>query len=95
MAREQDLQWLTQPPAPGEVRLHVALGEGAQLSPEMHDALERLVRAVQAEQQDVQGFGAALPTPSSPGGLDFSSLKISSLKIQQPLSFSYKFQHKF
>src|SRR5438046_10703823 len=39
----EDLRWLLEPPAPGEVHLHVAVGEGAQLTPELQEALEQLL----------------------------------------------------
>jgi hypothetical protein len=80
MAREgseaQDLQWLTQPAAPGVVHLHVAIGEGAQLSPEVQAALQQLVQAVQTQQTDVAGYaggpGTFHMTPNFHGPASFS-----------------------
>jgi hypothetical protein len=66
----------------------VAVGEGAQVSQEMRDALEQLVRAVQAEQGDVQGFAAQ----NLPGG--FSWGMDTAVKFQTPGpggGHSYKF----
>ena len=47
-------EWLVAPPAAGEVRLTVELGEGAQLSAEATEALERLVSEI--EDAEVTGF---------------------------------------
>ena len=47
-------EWLVAPPAAGEIRLTVELGEGAQLSPEATEALERLVSEI--EDAEVSGF---------------------------------------
>jgi hypothetical protein len=52
-ASRLDLQWLLSPPAPGEVQIHVAIGEGTELTPEIQQALERLVGAIHG--QDVTG----------------------------------------
>jgi hypothetical protein len=96
MAREgseaQDLQWLTQPAAPGVVHLHVAIGEGAQLSPEVQAALSQLVQAVRTQQGDVAGYGGTAPTPiPAPGPGTFG---MSTVKFQGPSSYSVKFQAK-
>jgi hypothetical protein len=41
-----DLRWLLEPPAPGKVHLHIAVGEGVELSPEVQRAIEGLARAL-------------------------------------------------
>jgi hypothetical protein len=51
-----ELGWLLEPPASGELKLHVAVGEGA-LTPTVELALERLVSALY--NQDVAGFVAS------------------------------------
>jgi hypothetical protein len=53
-----DLRWLLEPPAPGELRFAMDFGEGAELTPEMREAFEGLLRAFDAE---VEGY-----TPSCP-----------------------------
>jgi len=47
-------EWLLEPPEAGEVRLMVELGEGAELSPEAQDSLERLMSAL--HDAEVSGF---------------------------------------
>jgi hypothetical protein len=56
-SRAEDLRWLLEPPPPGAGHVHVAVGEGAELTAEVRAALEQLVRALHS--QDVQGFGKA------------------------------------
>lgn len=51
--------WLLEPPRPGEVRLHVAIGDDTQLSPEVRSALEALVG--QVHEAEVEGFGVKAP----------------------------------
>jgi hypothetical protein len=48
-----DLRWLLSPPAPGETRIHLAVGEGTELTPALREAIERLIDAFNG--QDVQG----------------------------------------
>src|SRR5437762_814243 len=50
---EDEARWL-RPPEPGEVRIHIAVGEGAELTPEVRRAIDELGRALQAE--EVEGF---------------------------------------
>jgi hypothetical protein len=56
-ARSGNLRWLLQPPAAGEIHLHVAVGEGAELTPQLRAALEDLISTLQ--QADVQGFASS------------------------------------
>ena len=51
-----DLRWLLQPPQPGQIHLHVAVGEGTQLSPELQEALEQLLRTLQETEADVSAY---------------------------------------
>jgi hypothetical protein len=48
--------WLLEPPAAGEVHLHISIGEGTELTPEIQAALDQLMAAV--HQEDVAGFAA-------------------------------------
>lgn len=52
----EDLRWLLEPPAPGEVHVHVAVGEGAQLTPEVREAIEQLLTRLHEAESDVSGF---------------------------------------
>jgi hypothetical protein len=56
---DEGLRWLLAPPAAGEVHLHIAIGEGTELTPEVQAALDQLMAAVQ--QEDVAGFAACWP----------------------------------
>jgi hypothetical protein len=53
---QEDLRWLLEPPAPGAIKLYIAVGEGTELTPEARDAIETLTRML--EEQDTQGFAA-------------------------------------
>lgn len=52
----EGLRWLLEPPAAGELHLHVAVGEGTELTPQLRAALEQLMSTLQ--QADVQGYMA-------------------------------------
>ena len=52
----EDLRWLLEPPAPGEVHLHVAVGEGAQLTPELQEALEQLLSRLHETEFEVSSY---------------------------------------
>lgn len=47
-------EWLVEPPAAGEIRVLVELGEGAQLSPEATASLEQLASAI--NDAEVSGY---------------------------------------
>ena len=47
-------RWLQEPPGTGEVRIHIAVDEAAELTPELRGAIEEVVRALQ--EQEVQGY---------------------------------------
>jgi hypothetical protein len=46
--------WVLKPPGPGEVHLHIAVGDGVEMTGEVRQAIERLLDALQ--QEEVQGF---------------------------------------
>jgi hypothetical protein len=50
--------WLLEPLRSGEVRVQVHIDEGAKLSPELRDALERLGRALQED--EIRGYALSL-----------------------------------
>jgi hypothetical protein len=52
-AESDGVRWL-QPPAAGEVQVRIAVGEGAELTPQVQAALEQLMGTLQ--QADVAGF---------------------------------------
>jgi len=51
----EGIRWVLQPP-PGKVYMHVAIGQGAQLTPRVEAALEQLIRRLQ--QADVEGVAS-------------------------------------
>jgi hypothetical protein len=54
-------RWLLEPPKPGEIRFNLAIGEGQQLTPEVQEALDRLLVALDFEPiGDVQGYAGGL-----------------------------------
>jgi hypothetical protein len=52
--RAEALRWLLEPPASREVHLYVDVGRETELTPEVREALNALVRALEGE--DVAGF---------------------------------------
>jgi len=54
-------RWLLEPPRANEVQIHVATGEGAQVSPEIVQDLERLISRLQSADADVEGFRTLPP----------------------------------
>lgn len=54
---------------PGRVLVNVAVAEDAELTPALRDALEGLVRALEAEASaEVEGFGRKCPAQCKPPG---------------------------
>jgi hypothetical protein len=51
---EEDRSWLLEPPAAGDMHVHVELGEGVELDESLREALEGVVRAFY--QGEVSGF---------------------------------------
>jgi hypothetical protein len=56
--RAEEARWLLEPPGPGEVHVHVAVGDDARLTPELREALDRVLSLLQT--QDVSGFNIDL-----------------------------------
>src|SRR5262249_45450741 len=50
----EDLRWLLEPPAPGEVHVHVAVGEGTRLSPGLREALEQLLSRLHEAESETE-----------------------------------------
>jgi hypothetical protein len=58
-------QWLLEPPAAGEVHLHVELGEGAELDEPQRNAVETLITSLYGS--EVSGFAFGDCTVNPPG----------------------------
>jgi len=56
--RPEEAGWLLEPPGHGEIHLHVAVGDGARLTPELRDALDRVLGLLQTE--EVRGYNIDL-----------------------------------
>jgi hypothetical protein len=54
MSEADRSRWLLQPPAAGEIQIRIAVGEGAELTPQVQAALEQFMGTLQ--QADVAGF---------------------------------------
>jgi hypothetical protein len=61
----QDLRWLLEPPAPGAVQIHIAVGEGTELTPEAREAIDNLLRMFQASETEGYAAGPRLTMASS------------------------------
>lgn len=48
-------RWVVDPPRPGEVSLHMAFGEGVDLTDEQKAAVSELLRALEARDPEVTG----------------------------------------
>jgi hypothetical protein len=55
-AGDEGTRWLLQPPSAGELHVHVAVGEGTELTPRLKAALDQLVAALY--QEEVAGYAA-------------------------------------
>ncbi len=56
---ETNNDWLLQPPRPGEVHIHVAVGEEIEVSPEVRERIEELMASL--VQSEVSGFAVKCP----------------------------------
>jgi hypothetical protein len=54
----QERQWVVEPPAPGEVRLFVATGDGVDLTDEQQAAISALVETFEASDPEVMGLAS-------------------------------------
>jgi hypothetical protein len=50
----ESARWLLDPPAAGEVKVHLAIGDGYEITDEVNAAIEALLQALQTE--EVEGF---------------------------------------
>jgi hypothetical protein len=53
--REEELRWLLEPAEPGTIHFHIDIGEGAELTPEARQAIDRFIAAIYPD-PDVSGF---------------------------------------
>lgn len=53
----EEMRWLLEPPAPGTINLYIAVGEGTELTPEVREAVENLMRALQEAEVRGQEMG--------------------------------------
>jgi hypothetical protein len=56
-------QWIVEPPGPGEVSLHMAFGQGVQLTEEQEAAVGELLRTLEAVDAEVTGHELAGKCP--------------------------------
>ena len=67
-AQREVMNWLLEPPLAREVRILVAVGDRAALSPELRETLEQLASVLQ--EHEVQGYSAGryfVPFPAGAG----------------------------
>jgi hypothetical protein len=55
-------RWLLAPPAHGEAHVHIAVDTAANLTPELREAIEGVMRALQSE--EVEGYAKPQPCPA-------------------------------
>jgi hypothetical protein len=48
-------RWIVEPPQPGEISLHMAFGDGVELTDEQQAAMSELLRSLEATDPDVTG----------------------------------------
>lgn len=92
-------EWIVEPPEPGEVSLHMALGEGVELTDEQEAALGQLLRTLETRDPEVTGHAAldASCKPLKCGGVDCKDLDCSPLSasltgnVAQPWSIMGSF----
>lgn len=56
MGDDDARRWVVEPPEPGEISLHMALGDGVQFTAEQETALVALVRTLEAGDAEVTGY---------------------------------------
>jgi hypothetical protein len=61
-------RWIVEPPEPGEITLHMALGEGRELTPDQEVALSELLRTLEANDAEVTGFEVGCPSYTACSG---------------------------
>ena len=52
-------RWIVEPPGPGEISLHMALGEGVELTEEQESAVRALVNSLESRDPEVTGHAIA------------------------------------
>ena len=55
-------QWIVEPPGPGEVALHFAVGDGVELTDGQLAALTTLLASFEGEDAEVAGYSTGCPT---------------------------------
>ena len=53
---EGERQWIVEPPPPGQVALHLAFGDGVQLTAEQEAAVGELIRTLESSDPEVTGL---------------------------------------
>ena len=56
---DEDRTWLLEPPGPGTVQIHIAVGEGVELVESQRAAIEALVSSFY--ESEVAGYASAVP----------------------------------
>ena len=56
---QPERQWIVEPPGPGEISLHMALGEGVELTEEQESAVRALVNSLESRDPEVTGHAIA------------------------------------
>ena len=80
MAENQgERQWIVEPPEPGEVSVHLAFGEGVQLTKEQETAVGALLRSLEAVDAEVTGL-AKCPKQAVCDSLTCDPVNCTSLK---------------
>src|SRR5438045_9054473 len=59
---DEGRQWIVEPPGQRQVSLHVAVGEGTELTGEQQAALAALLQSLEASDPEVTGHGSRCPT---------------------------------
>ncbi len=66
MAENQgERQWIVEPPGVGEISLHMAFGDGVQLTKEQEAALGQLISSLEAVDAEVTGHAKPDPCTSN------------------------------
>jgi hypothetical protein len=59
---DSERRWVVAPPDTGEIVLHMAVGEGVELTSAQRDALNDLLRALESSDPEVSGFEVGCPS---------------------------------
>lgn len=82
-------RWLVEPLGPNDVRIHVDVGEGVEMSEEARGALDRLLEEL--HKSEVEGFATFPPCPSLKACIHYSCFPLGKCTLETNPCFANTF----